>query len=115
MPFRVTRRPVGDRNRSQAPVAGRSRSPRVARSHFVQPIVDRRGRRSRRDGAPTLRLARDPEGVDLLPTGLERERRGRLAAEAERQRGEAERDRELQARLAAEARIAELEAERRRR
>jgi Uma2 family endonuclease len=66
-------------------------------------------------GVPLLRLARDPEGVDLLPTGLERERRGRLAAEAERQRGEAEREREAQARRAAEARIGELEAELRRR
>lgn len=51
-----------------------------------------------------LRLARDAEGVDLLPTEAERER-----AEAERARAEAER-----ARAEQELRIAALEAELRR-
>jgi Uma2 family endonuclease len=50
----------------------------------------------RRDdtGCPLMRLGRDPEGLDLVPTALERE---------------------TEARRAAEARVAELEAELRRR
>ena len=67
------------------------------------------------DLGPTLRLARDPAGEDLLLTPLEKERRAleeeRRALEEERRAREEER----RAREAAEARVRELEAELRRR
>ncbi|MFC1641307.1 hypothetical protein ACFL5O_01270 [Myxococcota bacterium] len=52
---------------------------------------------------PMLRLARDRDGLDLLPTPTEQEAEARLAAEAAHER-------EAKARLAAEQRVAELEA-----
>lgn len=71
---------------------------------------------------PSLRLARDPAGVGLLPTALERERRARAeerrALEEEHRAREEERkgrDEECRARLAAEQRVRALEAELRRR
>ncbi|MCU0684578.1 MAG: Uma2 family endonuclease [Polyangiaceae bacterium] len=77
---------------------------------------------------PRLRLARDPGGIQLVPTTheareaaegeRERERQGREAAEGERERerqareaAEGERERERQAREAAEGEIAVLRAE----
>ena len=67
------------------------------------------------DLGPTLRLARDPAGQDLLPTPLENARRAHAEerrAHAEERRAHAE---ERRAREAAEERIRELEAELRRR
>lgn len=62
-----------------------------------------------------LRLSRNPDGTDLLPTGQEAEAAARQAEAAARQAEAAARQAEAAARLAAEKRIAELEEELRRR
>jgi Uma2 family endonuclease len=64
-------------------------------------------------GGSKVRLARDPEGVDLVLTGDERAEAEKQRAEAEKQRAEAEKQRaeaEKQRAEAAEARVRELEA-----
>lgn len=62
-----------------------------------------------------LRLARDSDGTDLVPTGQEAEAKAREAEAAARQAEAAARQAEAAARQAAERRIAELEEELRRR
>ncbi|MBI2388860.1 MAG: Uma2 family endonuclease [Deltaproteobacteria bacterium] len=58
-----------------------------------------------------LRLAADPGGADLLPTGEEAEARARAGEARARVEAEVAREAEARARAEAERRVAELEAE----